>query len=111
MILQPILENAYGHGLSHIAGGGLLKIEARKENSRLRLDVLNSGVGLNPDGPRESSGHRLGLTHVQDRLRLHFRDQHTFSIREVSPDKVLVSITLPLQLCENPPEALTRYGA
>jgi hypothetical protein len=111
MILQPILENAYRHGLSHVAGPGLLKIEARKEDCRLRLDVLNSGVGLNLDSSRESSGHRLGLSHVQDRLRLHFRDQHTFSIREISPDKVLVSITLPLQLCESPRGVLTGYGA
>jgi LytS/YehU family sensor histidine kinase len=111
MILQPILENAYGHGLSHIEGPGLLQIEARKENSRLRLDVLNSGIGLNADSSCHSSGHRLGLAHVQDRLRLHFRDQHTFSICEVSPDKVLVSITLPLQLCENPRGVLTGYGA
>jgi hypothetical protein len=110
MILQPILENAYGHGLSHIAGGGVLKIEARKENSKLRLDVLNSGIGLNPDRSTQSFGG-LGLAHVQDRLRLHFRDQQTFSIREVSPDKVLVSITLPLQLCENPRGILTGYGA
>ncbi|HTV08675.1 MAG TPA: histidine kinase [Candidatus Aquilonibacter sp.] len=111
MILQPILENAYSHGLSQIAGAGLLKIEARKEDSRLRLDVLNSGVGINPDRSPQFAGHRLGLTHVQDRLRLHFPGAHTFSIREVSPDKVLVSITLPLRLCESPPEVLTRYGA
>ena len=111
MILQPILENAYGHGLSRITGTGLLKIEARREDSRLRLDVLNSGVGLSPGCAPECPSHSLGLTHVQDRLRLHFRDQHTFSIREVSPDKVLVSITLPFQLCEDHREVLTGYGA
>lgn len=111
MILQPIVENAYGHGLSQISGEGVLKIEARKENSRLRLDILNSGTGLSPDPASQSPGHRLGLAHVQDRLRLHFSNQHTFSIREVSPDKVLVSITLPLQLCENYPVVLTGYGA
>lgn len=111
MILQPLLENAYGHGLSHLEGTGLLLIEARKESSRLRLDVLNTGVGLNLDSSeRRSPGHKLGLVNVQNRLRLHYPDDHTFSIGEVAPDKVLVSITLPLQMCTNPSETLTGYG-
>jgi two-component system, LytTR family, sensor kinase len=111
MILQPLLENAYGHGLSHLEGGGLLRVEARRENSRLRLDVLNSGVGLNPPSPAATCGHSLGLVNVRNRLRLHYSDNHSFSIGEVAPDRVLVSITLPLQLCENPPQPLAGYGA
>src|ERR1700760_3868912 len=45
MILQPILENAYRHGLSYLSDTGVLKIEARKENAHLRLNVMNSGIG------------------------------------------------------------------
>lgn len=111
MILQPILENAYRHGLSHLSGAGLLTIEARKESARVRLDVLNSGVGLNPTGPKQSDNHSLGLANVQDRLRLHYGENQSFSISEVAPAKVLVSITLPLQICENPPQVLAEYGA
>jgi two-component system, LytTR family, sensor kinase len=111
MILQPILENAYRHGLSHLSGSGLLKIEARKESARVRLDVLNSGVGLNLKSPKHSDNHSLGLANVQDRLRLHYGDNQSFSISEVAPAKVLVSITLPMQMCENPPQVLAEYGA
>ena len=111
MILQPILENAYVHGLSHLPGTGLLKIEARKECARVRLDVLNTGIGLNPEGPQPSNNHNLGLANVQDRLRLHYGEDQSFSISEVAPAKVLVSITLPLQMCENPPQVLAEYGA
>jgi two-component system, LytTR family, sensor kinase len=111
MILQPILENAYRHGLSHVSDTGELKIEARKEKNRVRLDVLNSGIGLNPERPRHSESHHFGLVNVQDRLRLHYGDDQSFCIREVAPTKVLVSITLPLQLCEDPPHVLTEYGA
>ena len=111
MILQPILENAYRHGLSHVHDTGLLKVEARREEARIRLEVLNSGIGLNPQTPRDSDGHHFGLTNVQDRLRLHYGDDQSFSICEVAPAKVLVSITLPLQLCEVPPQFLAEYGA
>jgi hypothetical protein len=111
MILQPILENAYRHGLSHLPGTGLLKIEACKENARLRLDVLNSGIGLNPKCSKDPDNHNLGLLNVQDRLRLHFGENQSFSITEVDPARVLVSITLPLQLCEDPGQVLAEYGA
>ena len=111
MILQPVLENAYQHGLCHLSGAGLLKIEARKENARVRLDVLNSGIGLNPQGAKHSDRHNLGLANVRDRLRLHYGENQSFSINEVPQSKVLVSITLPLQLCENSPQVLAEYGA
>lgn len=111
MILQPVLENAYQHGLCHVSSGGVLKVVAREENGRLQLDVLNSGIGLSPDNPKESYSHKLGLVNVQERLRLHYQDNQTFSIRAVSADRVLVSITLPLQISQNPPESLTQYGA
>jgi len=111
MILQPLLENAYQHGLSHVSSGGMLKIVATKESECLRLDVLNSGVGLKPNSHRSSNSHKLGLMNVQERLRLHYQDDQTFSIKEVSADRVLVSISLPLQITENPAELLTQYGA
>jgi len=111
MILQPILENAYRHGLSHLSGPGVLKIEARREAARVRLDVLNSGIGLNPEASRDADNHNLGLVNVQDRLRLHYGKDQSFSIREVAPAKVLVSITLPLQLCEDCPQVEAEYGA
>ena len=111
MILQPILENAYQHGLSYLSGPGVLKIEARKENAHVRLDVLNSGIGLNPERPKQSDNHNLGLVNVQERLRLLYGENQSFSITEVGPAEVLVSITLPLQVCENPSEVLAEYGA
>lgn len=110
MILQPILENAYRHGLSHLSESGVLKIDVRRQNSHVRLDVLNSGIGLNPQAKESNGSHNLGLANVRARLRLHYQEEQTFSISEVKPGKVLVSITLPLQMCENPPAVLTGYG-
>jgi len=111
MILQPILENAYRHGLSHLSETGLLRVEARKEDARVRLEVLNSGIGLNPPSSDRSENHRLGLVNVQDRLRLHYGEDQSFSIGEVDSSTVLVSITLPLQLSDDPALVQAVYGA
>ena len=110
MILQPILENAYIHGLSLLDCGGLLVVEAKKDADYLELAVLNSGVGLNPSTAR-SAGQGVGLANVRTRLRLHYGEDHKFMLEELDTDKVRAKITLPLQFSMSPKEKLARYGA
>ncbi len=111
MILQPIVENAYAHGLSKLDRGGQLSIDVRRNGQQLRVLITNNGVGLKPGVNRKSNGYGVGLTNVNDRLRLHYGDDCTFSMRELDSNQVQVSISFPLQLSTNPAESLTRYGA
>ena len=53
MILQPLVENAYVHGLSRVSAG-LIEITAKEEDGQLSIAVRNSGVGLKPAKGRES---------------------------------------------------------
>ena len=55
MILQPIVENAYAHGVRRTAGEGFLGIEAQEQDGKLRICVRNSGRGL---GKSENPGAR-----------------------------------------------------
>jgi two-component system LytT family sensor kinase len=111
MILQPIVENAYAHGLSRITSNGLLTVEASSEDSRLCLRVTNTGLGLHPVSPRNGSGKGVGLANVRDRLRMHYGADHTFSISEIENNTVQVLVTLPLQFSMRPTEKPARYGA
>jgi two-component system LytT family sensor kinase len=111
MLLQPIIENAYAHGLSRLDRDGLLVIDVRRGGGRMKLSVSNNGGGLNPDFQHRPAGRGVGLTNVQDRLRLHYGKAQYFSIRETAPGKVEVSIALPLQFSTSPTESLTGYGA
>jgi anti-sigma regulatory factor (Ser/Thr protein kinase) len=109
MILQPIVENAYAHGLSKLNSEGLLLIEATSDDSTLCLSVTNNGLGLHP-AASNGKGKGVGLANVQDRLRMHYGDNHTFSITEIKNNTVQVIVTLPLQFSERPIEKSTRYG-
>lgn len=111
MILQPIVENAYAHGLSKLANGGFISIEAHKGGDRISLSVLNSGIGLSSDPGNRSDGQGLGLRNTRDRLQLHYRADHSFDIYETDRDKVLVTLTLPFQLSQHPVEQITRFSA
>ena len=96
MILQPLVENAYVHGLSRVSNEGLIQITARGEGGQLCIMVRNSGVGLKPANELESSGMGIGLTNIKNRLRLHFGEKGQLAIREVSSDLVEVKVMFPL---------------
>lgn len=112
MILQPIVENAYAHGLSRLSSDGVLSIHASSEGSVLRLSVTNTGNGLRTSTTKiVGNGNGVGLANVQDRLRMHYGDDQTFSISELDGSLVQVVMTLPLRFVERPIEQTTGYGA
>jgi signal transduction histidine kinase len=136
MILQPIVENAYAHGLSKLDRGGQLYIDVRRNGEQLKALVTNNGIGLMPGMHKKTNGasvigsgvagssmggsgkngscaggYGVGLTNVKDRLRLHYGDEGSFTMRELDLNRVQVSISFPLQFSAIPAEDLTRYGA
>jgi len=111
MILQPIVENAYAHGLARITTPGVLSIDVSSQDSMLRLSVTNSGNGLRLPAPSNGSGKGVGLANVKDRLRMHYGENHSFSISEIDDSRVQVVMTLPLHFAARPTENITGYGA
>jgi two-component system, LytTR family, sensor kinase len=110
MILQPVVENAYVHGLSKIDRNGELSIEAHKSGDELILTVVNSGIGLLRKVGR-ANGRGIGLSNIRDRLRLHYAGASSLEITEVEGPRVSVTIALPLRFLESPAMELARYGA
>jgi two-component system, LytTR family, sensor kinase len=110
MLLQPVIENAYTHGLSRLDRDGLIVLDIRRRDSTLVISVVNSGLGLNPVHLNGNKRQGVGLANVKDRLRLHYGSDQTFTIEELTHNNVRVTLTLPLQFSECPTEKLTGYG-
>jgi len=111
MILQPVIENAYTHGLSLLERNGLLTVEARREGSLVRLTVRNNGVGLHPEFTRSAPGQGVGLANVRNRLQLHYGDEQCFFLDTAGENTVMATIMLPLQFSKSPTLKLAGYGA
>jgi two-component system, LytTR family, sensor kinase len=110
MILQPVVENAYTHGLSKLDRDGLIAIDVRRDNDTLAISVINNGLGLHPESSNGAGRRGVGLANVKDRLRLHYGNGQAFTIEELAHGKVRVALTLPLQFSERPTRQLTGYG-
>jgi two-component system, LytTR family, sensor kinase len=111
MILQPIVENAYVHGLSKLERGGQLSIEVKKHGEQVNALITNSGPPLNNGRRETSNGHGMGLNNVRNRLRLHYGAECSFAITDLDRNRVQVAISFPLQLSATSDESTTRFGA
>ncbi len=61
LVLQPLVENAVGHGLAPRARGGRIDVSTRVDGGVLRIDVVDDGVGLSGDEVGLiRDGHGLG---------------------------------------------------
>src|SRR5258708_5047313 len=96
MILQPLVENAYVHGISRVSAGGILRITANEEDGRLSISVRNTGAGLNPTRETETSGMGIGITNIKKRLQLHFGGRGLLAICETSDGLVEVKVMFPI---------------
>ena len=104
MLLQPIVENAFKHGLSKVVTGGQLMLQIERDSDHMRILVRNNGASFRP--AQGENGHGLGLVNVQSRLRLHYADDYAFAIQEPEREVVEVSMRLPLKFLHHSKHAV-----
>jgi two-component system, LytTR family, sensor kinase len=98
LFLQPLIENAIRHGISHRASGGTVIVSARKVDRQLEIRVHDDGVGLPPGWTLESSVG-LGLSVTRERIKgLHPNGESSFAVRPRRNGGVEVDIFLPLRV-------------
>lgn len=89
-LLQPLVENAVRHGIAPREGPGTIEVSARLEGDRLRLSVLDDGVGL---GDGHDAGIGLGTTRA--RLDELYGARHRFDVEARPGGGVAVRIEIP----------------
>ena len=89
LLLQPLVENAFRHGL--VDGHGTLSVTLNGAAGDLHCTVSDSGAGY--AGGREG----IGLTNLRERLRLLYGERATLSIAARAEGGTAVSVRLPLE--------------
>jgi two-component system sensor histidine kinase AlgZ len=92
LLLQPLVENAVGHGIAHLIEGGEISITASRNGSRLTLRVENP---CDPDGPKYR-GHGIGIQNVRSRLKTLFGPEAQLDTSSL-PDGFRAEIVLPAE--------------
>jgi two-component system LytT family sensor kinase len=96
MILQPIVENAYIHGVARSIGAATVEIQGAVKSGGLHLSVRNTCANLTP-AKRGARRERVGIANVKARLQLHYGDQQTFSFEQAAPGDATALFVLPIE--------------
>jgi len=90
MLLMSLVENAVRHGLEPQAHGGTVRLEARHDDGRVTVSVVDDGRGLG-----DKIGNGVGLTNLRGRLAALYADQARFTLEEVAPHGARATVELP----------------
>ncbi len=90
MLLQPVVENAIGHGLEPKIEGGEVHVRARREGEQVVVDVADTGVGF-----AASTRGGVGLTNLRERLTALYGDAARLEILDNQPCGTLVRVRIP----------------
>ncbi|HEX9207625.1 MAG TPA: histidine kinase [Steroidobacteraceae bacterium] len=80
LLLQPLLENAIGHGIETLPEGGTVIVRGRVDGNDLVLEVANPLRRDRPSLPRQ--GNRMALDNIRERLELAFPGRSAVEINE-----------------------------
>jgi LytS/YehU family sensor histidine kinase len=93
LILQPLVENAIRHGIGSNAGGGEVSIRARRDGSRLELEVFDSGsAAFHPMQPIREG---VGIANTRARLERLYGTAHQFVLRQGTRGGLECHIPMP----------------
>jgi two-component system, LytTR family, sensor kinase len=96
LMLQPIVENAVRHGISHVSQGGTIWINARLDGRHLDIRVKDNGLGIrNSVGNLPRAG--LGLRTTRERLIALYGNDQSLDVDNVPGGGVEARIRIPFR--------------
>ena len=94
LLLQPLLENAIGHGIEPLPEGGTVQVEGRVDDDEVSIEVSNP---VSQTARAVRSGNRMALDNIRQRLELAFPGRSSVVVEETA-DLYRVRLSFPLVL-------------
>jgi two-component system sensor histidine kinase YesM len=107
-LIQPLIENALIHGLSHVSRGGKIHINIYTIGDKFEIRVEDNGRGMTMEDvkslimnlkqayskQKEASKH-IGLRNVNERIQLHYGEEFGIAVKSEFGEGTCVTISLP----------------
>ena len=102
MLLQPLVENAFRHGIEGRLSGGKILVSGARAGDCLRLQVVDNGVGISRRWRMEGvTGHGLRVTLERLKALYPGSGDECLTLRRRKGGGTEVTIEIPLQRGEN----------
>jgi two-component system sensor histidine kinase YesM len=103
---QPIIENAIFHGLEPKASAGIVRISAKKLDEDLYIQIWDDGIGISEEkagnildasSQHHNSLNGIGLSNVDERIRLTYGSTYGLKVASVEGEYTEVTIHIPYE--------------
>jgi len=98
MLLQPIVENSIRHGLASKVDGGTVRLRSRLTGGKFQILVEDDGVGIPESKLATLFEQGIGVSNVNERLRVLFGDDYKMWIDSRLGEGTSTGIELPEQV-------------
>ena len=112
LVLQPIVENAFYHGLKYCSAGSLIILNGYVKQDMIYLSVFDNGTGMTPERLEELNksllekahftelGHRnkqsIGLKNIHTRIQLYYGEGYGMQIQSQQNYGTTITLKVPL---------------
>lgn len=94
-ILQPLVENAFEHGIARRGGAGQISIRVDRDGTdRLRLEVSDDGAGLDAAAATDAG---IGLGNMRRRLERLYGDAQSLTLSARPQGGTVASVHIPFR--------------
>ena len=94
-ILQPLLENAFDHGIARTSGPGTIEIAAITADGKLEISITDNGLNSNGSGARAAK-QGMGLTNTRRRLEQLYGPAQSIALEKLPERGTRVVVAIPL---------------
>ena len=101
--LQPIVENAFVHGISSLEEGGIISLHVWEENQLLHVEISDNGVGIDEENLQRinnkllkinTSGRGIGLGNISRRVDMMY-ENGSVTVNSKKGEGTTVSLIIP----------------
>ena len=107
LLLQPLVENAFKHGIDRLDGIGRIELRAEIVGDRLVLSVSDNGPGVSTT---DATADGLGLGNTRARLAQLYGSHQSLDLRPDSAGGTIVEVSLPYHSASELRTSAVAYG-
>lgn len=111
LILQPIVENAYIHGIKPKNGTGSISVETQIAGEDLEISVMDNGIGMDqraldqiqellqgddPGIKNEYNWQSIGMKNIHDRLKYLYGENYGIQVTSTPHVGTIVCVRMPV---------------
>jgi len=101
LILQPLVENSFQHGLECKVGGGKIQIQIEKLENGIKYSVTDDGIGTDQDkitkmiSSKTESHNVFALNNINDRIQLKYGKEYGLKFSSQAGIGTTVEVIIP----------------